>query len=79
MRILASQYISTTAIHLFLFFKVDKPFTLVQCECMLEYEHLIRHQPGADSAHAQVRPEPHTLISVFKLKYTHVIFASLNI
>ncbi len=34
----------------FSFFKVDKPFTLVQCECMLEYEHLIRHHPGADSA-----------------------------
>ncbi len=30
------------------------PFTLVQCECMLEYEHLFR-------------PEQHTLISVFKL------------
>ncbi len=29
-------------------------FTLVQCECMLEYEHLFR-------------PEQHTLISVFKL------------
>ncbi len=29
----------------------DKPFTLVQCECrMLEYEHLFRHHPGADSA-----------------------------
>ncbi len=42
--------------------KLDKPFTLVQCECMLEYEHLC-----ADSAHAQVRLEQHTLISVFKL------------
>ncbi len=32
--------------------KVDKPFTLVQCECrMLEYEHLFRHHPGADSTH----------------------------
>ncbi len=41
---------------------------LVQCECcMLEYEHLFRHHPGADSARAQVRPEQHTLISVFKL------------
>ncbi len=28
--------------------EVDKPFTLVQCECrMLEYEHLFRHHPGA--------------------------------
>ncbi len=35
--------------------------------CMLEYEHLFRHHPGADSARAQVRPEQHTLISVFKL------------
>ncbi len=34
---------------------------------MLEYEHLFRHDPGADSTHAQVRPEQHTLISVFKL------------
>ncbi len=48
--------------------KVDKPFTLVQCECpMLEYEHLFRHHPGSDSARAQVRPEQHTLIFVFKL------------
>ncbi len=48
--------------------KVDKPFTLVQRECrMLEYEHLFRHHPGADSARTQVRPEQHTLISVFKL------------
>ncbi len=28
---------------------------------------LFRHHPGADSARAQVRPEQHTLISVFKL------------
>ncbi len=63
MRILASQYI-TTAMEK----KVDKPFTLVQCKCrMLEYGHLFRHHPGADSARAQVRPEQHTLISVFKL------------
>ncbi len=42
--------------------------SIVQCECrMLEYEHLFRHHPGADSARAQVRPEQHTLISVFKL------------
>ncbi len=35
---------------------VDKLFTLIQCECrMLEYEHLFRHHPGADSARAQVR------------------------
>ncbi len=34
---------------------------------MLEYEHLFRHHPGADSARAQMRPEQHTLISVFKL------------
>lgn len=48
--------------------KVDKPFTLVQCECRtLEYEHLFRHHPGADSVRAQVRPEQHTVISVFKL------------
>ncbi len=47
--------------------KVDKPFTLVQCECMLEYEHLFRHHPGADGVRAQVRPEQHTLIYVFKL------------
>ncbi len=48
--------------------KVDKPFTFVQCECrMLEYEHLFHHHPGADSALTQVRPEQHTLISVFKL------------
>ncbi len=48
--------------------KVDKPFTIVQCECpMLEYEHLFRHHPGADSARANVKPEQHTLISVFKL------------
>ncbi len=47
---------------------VDKPFTLVQCEFpMLDYEHLFRHHLGADSARAQVRPEQHTLISVFKL------------
>ncbi len=40
----------------------------IHCEChMLEYEHLFRHHPGADSARAQVRPEQHTLISVFKL------------
>ncbi len=49
-------------------YKVDKPFTRVQCEYhMLEYEHLFRHHPGADSARTQVRPEQHTLISVFKL------------
>ncbi len=29
--------------------------------------HLFHHHPGADSARAQVRPEQHTLISVFKL------------
>ncbi len=47
--------------------KVDKPFTLVQCECsMLEYEHAFHHHVGADSTRAQVRPEQHTLISVFK-------------
>ncbi len=64
MRILASQDITITAIKR----KVDKPFTLVQCECrMLEYEHLFRHHPGADSTRTQVRPEQHTLISVFKL------------
>ncbi len=34
---------------------------------MLEYEHLFHHHPGADSVRAQVRPEQHTLISVFKL------------
>ncbi len=34
---------------------------------MLEYGHLFRHHPGADSTRAQVRPEQHTLISVFKL------------
>ncbi len=34
---------------------------------MLEYERLFRHHPDADSARAQVRPEQHTLISVFKL------------
>ncbi len=34
---------------------------------MLEYEHLFRHHPGADGVRAQVRPEQHTLISVFKL------------
>ncbi len=34
---------------------------------MLDYEHLFRHHPGADSARAQVTPEQHTLISVFKL------------
>ncbi len=47
--------------------QVDKPFTLVQCECsMLEYEHVFHHHLGADSTRAQVRPEQHTLISVFK-------------
>ncbi len=46
----------------------QNPFTLVQCECrMLEYEHLFHHPPGADSTCAHVRPEQHTLISVFKL------------
>ncbi len=54
---------------------LDKPFTLVQCE---EYEHLFRHHPGADGAWAQVRPEQHTLISVFKLN-SYEVFASLNI
>jgi len=29
--------------------KVDKPLTLVQCECMLEYDNLFRHHPGADA------------------------------
>ncbi len=48
--------------------RVDKPFTLVQCECrVLEYEHLFRHHPGADGARAQMRPEQHMLISMFKL------------
>ncbi len=47
--------------------KVDKPFTFVQCEFMLEYEHIFCQHPGADGARAQVRPEQHTLISVFKL------------
>ncbi len=45
--------------------KMDKPFTLIQCKClMLEYESSFRHHLGADGAHAQVRPEQHTLISV---------------
>ncbi len=44
---------------------VDKPFTVVQCWIMSC--HLFRHHPGADSARTQVRPEQHTLISVFKL------------
>ncbi len=35
--------------------------------CWIMSCHLFRHHPGADSAHAQVRPEQHTLISVFKL------------
>ncbi len=33
---------------------------------MLDYD-LFRHHLGADSARAQVGPEQHTLISVFKL------------
>ncbi len=35
--------------------------------CWIMSCHLFRHHPGADSARAQVRPEQHTLISVFKL------------
>ncbi len=35
--------------------------------CWIMSCHLFRHHPGADSACAQVRPEQHTLISVFKL------------
>ncbi len=57
MHILASPYVTTTAMKEK---KVDKAFTLVQSECMLEYEHLFRHHPGADGARAQVRPEQHT-------------------
>ncbi len=52
-------YITTSVIK-----KEYKPFTLVQCERMLEYKHIFRHHPGADDARAQVRPEQHTLISV---------------
>ncbi len=44
--------------------KVDKPFTLVHCECrMLEYE----HYSIITRVLIAVRPEQHTLISVFKL------------
>ncbi len=64
MHILASHYITTTAMREK---KVDKPFTLIQCECMLEYEHLFRLHLGADGVRAQVRPEQHMLLSVFKL------------
>ncbi len=49
--------------------KVDKHSLLFNASsvCWIMSCHLFRHHPGADSARAQVRPEQHTLISVFKL------------
>ncbi len=35
--------------------------------CWNMSSHLFHHHPGADSARVQVRPEQHTLLSVFKL------------
>ncbi len=67
MRILASQYITTTAM------RREKKWTNhsllfnASAVCWIMSCHLFRHHPGADSARAQVRPEQHTLISVFKL------------
>ncbi len=57
MRILASQYITTK--------KVDKPFTLIQCECLLEYEHLFRHAPGA-RAQVRLHMSKHILLVIIK-------------
>ncbi len=72
MRILASQYITITAM-----FKKKKKkkkkwtnhslLFNASAVCWIMSCHLFRHHPDADSAHAQVRPEQHTLISVFKL------------
>ncbi len=55
---MASQYITITAMRKK---KVDKPFTLVQCAVI--YSVITR----VLIVRAQVRPEQHTLISVFKL------------
>ncbi len=49
----------------------------VSSVCWIMSCHLFRHHPGADSTRAQVRPEQHMLISVFKLN--SLSFASLNI
>ncbi len=66
MRILASQYITITAME-----KKEKWTNSLlfnaSAVCWIMSCHLFRHHPGADSARAQVRPEQHTLISVFKL------------